>query len=128
MRVLIDTHVLIWYLEGNSKLSPKARQLIDSRQDQVFLSIVSLWEMTIKIGMDKLQLGRPFDELEGVLGRMNISVLPIAFADMKEYLKLPLHHRDPFDRLLIAQALVETIPVLSKDAIFSNYRELNCIW
>ena len=121
MRVLIDTHVLIWYIEGNPKLSPKAREFIDSTQDQVFLSSASLWEMAIKLNVNKLQLSRSFDELEALLVRMSVRVLPISFADLQEYVKLPLHHRDPFDRMIIAQAIAHSYPLISADHAFSAY-------
>lgn len=85
------------------------------------MSIASLWEMTIKLNLKKLQLNRSLDELEALLVRMNVTVLPISFDDMKEYLKLPLHHRDPFDRMIIAQAIARHLTPVSADTAFDAY-------
>ena len=105
MRVLIDTHALRWYLQGDANLSSPALNAIESKDNDVFVSIVSLWEIAIKLGLNKLEIQRPFENLEADLQRLDIKILPIAFAELNVYRSLPLHHRDPFDRILIAQSL-----------------------
>lgn len=105
MRVLIDTHALLWYLQGDANLSNLALAAIEDKHNDVFVSIVSLWEIAIKLGLGKLELQRPFENLEADLQRLGIKILPIAFAELEIYVSLPLNHRDPFDRILIAQSL-----------------------
>ncbi|MFM2302918.1 MAG: hypothetical protein RLZZ135_321 [Cyanobacteriota bacterium] len=105
MRVLIDTHALLWYLQGDANLSNLALDSIENKDNDVFVSIISLWEISIKLGLGKLELQRPFDNLEADLQRLDIKILPIAFAELDIYRSLPLHHRDPFDRILIAQSI-----------------------
>jgi PIN domain nuclease of toxin-antitoxin system len=105
MRVLIDTHALLWYLQGDANLSNLALTTIEDKDHDVFVSIVSLWEIAIKSGLGKLELQRPFENLEADLQRLDIKILPIAFAELDIYRSLPLHHRDPFDRILIAQSI-----------------------
>ena len=105
MRVLIDTHALLWYLQGDANLSSPALNAIESKDNDVFVSIVSLWEIAIKLGLNKLEIQRPFENLEADLHRLDIKILPITFAELNVYRSLPLHHRDPFDRILIAQSL-----------------------
>ena len=121
MRVLIDTHALLWHIEGSSKLSKQARELIDSDSNSLFFSIVSLWEIAIKLGLNKLVLENSFSELDGLLADLEIEVLPISFSDTEQYLSLPLHHRDPFDRMLIAQAITHSLTIVSADKVFEVY-------
>lgn len=121
MRALIDTHVLLWYIEGSSKLSKVARELMDSDENIVFFSIVSLWEIAIKLSINKLILEKSFSELKELLTELKIRVLPISFRDAEQYLALPLHHRDPFDRMLIAQAITNSLAIVSADHAFDVY-------
>ena len=122
MRFLLDTHALIWFLDGDTQLSSHARAMIEDPNHEVFLSVASLWEMAIKVSLGKLMLGAPFQTLFPRQLELNsIEVLDISLAHLHQLLSLPLHHRDPFDRLLLAQAQVEGCPIISTDAVFDLY-------
>ena len=121
MKLLLDTHILLWYLEGHSNLAVVQRQLIEDRHNQVAVSIASLWEMTIKISIGKLTLMDDLATIENALLHQGINILPIQTAHLQCLLSLPFHHRDPFDRLIIAQAVTEEMTLLSDDTAFSAY-------
>ncbi len=122
MKYLIDTHTLLWFLNGDQKLSDKSRHLIESPHNTKFLSIVSLWEIAIKVSLGKLVLDKPFERLFPEQLYFNrIETLDIRVNDLIALNTLPFHHRDPFDRLIIAQALVENIPIISTDTAFDAY-------
>jgi PIN domain nuclease of toxin-antitoxin system len=127
MRVLIDTHALLWYLQGDANLSNLALTTIEDKDNDVFVSIVSLWEIAIKLGLSKLELQRPFENLEADLQRLDIKILPIAFAELDIYRSLPLHHRDPFDRILIAQSIGNSLTIITRDALFEPY-SIRVVW
>lgn len=122
MKYLLDTHTLLWFLKGEKKLSDKARQLIDNRHNEKCLSIVSLWEIAIKVSLGKLVLNKPFDRLfPEQLDFNRIEILDITADSLIKLTTLPFHHRDPFDRLIIAQALVEELPIIGADTAFDAY-------
>ncbi|HEY9628936.1 MAG TPA: type II toxin-antitoxin system VapC family toxin [Coleofasciculaceae cyanobacterium] len=121
MNALLDTHTFIWYIEGNLQLSKNARDIIESLDNKLHISIASLWEIAIKMGKGKLALQNPFHDLEDVLKQIDIEILPITFSDTEFYLNLPLHHNDPFDRMLIAQASHHSLVIVSADATFDAY-------
>lgn len=122
MRLLLDTHAFLWFIEGNLNLSDHARQLIEDENNQRFLSIASLWEISIKVSIGKLELGIPFTEFfqQQVYGNA-IALLEIRAEHLDILAKLPFYHKDPFDRLIIAQSVVENIPLVTKDGAFTNY-------
>jgi PIN domain nuclease of toxin-antitoxin system len=121
MKVLIDTNVLIWYLQNSSQLSLMAKGILEDTDHQLYFSVASLWEISIKIGIGKLRLQKRFHELEDILNQLRIEILPISFSDTECYLSLPLHHRDPFDRMLIAQALNYSLVIITADSAFDLY-------
>ena len=122
MKYLLDTHTLIWFLTGDRKLSDKARGLIDNPGNRKFLSIASLWEIAIKVSLGKLALNKPFEKFFPEQLHFNrIEILDITVDNLIKLTTLPFHHRDPFDRLIIAQALVEGLPVIGADVIFDTY-------
>jgi PIN domain nuclease of toxin-antitoxin system len=123
MKLLLDTHILIWLLEGNQTLSPKVKQTIEDETNTLYLSIVSLWEIAIKTSLNKLQLETPLEKIicDFVLPS-GINILPIDIAHLLTLQTLPFHHRDPFDRLLIAQAKSETLTLVSEDRVFRQYQ------
>ncbi|PSB50379.1 PIN domain nuclease [filamentous cyanobacterium Phorm 6] len=127
MNILLDTHTFLWYLEDNKQLSSKAAELLEDPSNTLRLSIASLWEISIKLGLGKLSLQNSFSELEEVLQQLKIEVLPITFSDTECYLNLPLHHRDPFDRILVAQAINHSLVLVSCDVAFDAY-DLQRIW
>ncbi|WP_066378839.1 MULTISPECIES: type II toxin-antitoxin system VapC family toxin [unclassified Anabaena] len=122
MRLMLDTHTFLWFIEGSLNLSETAKNLIEDQQNQRFLSIASLWEMSIKVSIGKLQLDMTFTELvkQQVYGNA-IELLEIRPEHLDELAKLPFCHRDPFDRLIISQSLVESIPIVTKDSVFESY-------
>lgn len=125
---LLDTHTYIWWVSDNRKLSEKVYNLIIDESNRIYLSVVSTWEISIKMQLGKL----PFrDNLAEVVANNvkenNFQVLPVALEHTLKVGDLPLHHRDPFDRLLIAQAIVEDLTLLSKDANFPAY-DANVVW
>ena len=127
MNILLDTHTFLWYLEDSKQLSSKAAEIIEDRSNSLCLSIASLWEISIKLGLGKLSLQNSFSELEEVLQQLKIEVLPITFSDTECYLNLPLHHRDPFDRILVAQAINHSLVLISRDVAFDAY-DLQRLW
>lgn len=121
-RALLDTHSFLWFISGNERLSRPARTLIEARENPMLVSMASLWEIAIKHGLGKLSLERPFVELiPEQLERQRIGVLGIEFTHLAELTRLPLHHRDPFDRLLVAQARAEGLPIISVDDALDAY-------
>lgn len=122
MRYLIDTHILIWFLEGNKFLAKSRRQIIADSQNEIYVSIASFWEMAIKISIGKLTLANPLNDVIKQIAAENIEILPIASEHILQVSVLPFHHRDPFDRIIIAQAKVENLPVMTDDSEFGNYK------
>jgi PIN domain nuclease of toxin-antitoxin system len=128
MKLLLDTHVLIWLVEGTDNLSQAARQAIEDEDNSLHLSIVGLWEMTIKTSLGKLQLKIPLDRImESYIIPSGIEILPIHFDHLLVLRDLPLHHRDPFDRLLISQAQSEELTLVSSDGFFGDY-SVQILW
>ena len=122
MNLLLDTHAFLWLVEGDTKLSTNARQLIEDTSSVSFLSIASVWEMAIKVSLGKLTLRQPLAEyISYYLAINGFTLLPVTIAHTSTIVSLPFHHRDPFDRLLVAQALVEDMSLVSRDAILDNY-------
>ena len=122
MRAIVDTHALRWFLEGDSRLPDRARGLIEDGDNEMLVSIASLWEIAVKHSLGKLDLARPFDEvIPSQLEVNGFTNLPLAIPHVAKVASLPFHHRDPFDRVLIAQALVEGLPILGGDVAFDSY-------
>jgi PIN domain nuclease of toxin-antitoxin system len=121
MNCLLDTHALLWFLDGDDRLSATARQIIEDLNNSMWVSIASLWEIAIKLSIGKLQLNQPFDALQDELNKNLIGLLPLGFEHTRRVSTLPFHHRDPFDRMLIAQAMTENLVVVSRDAVFDAY-------
>jgi len=129
MRLLLDTHTFLWFVAGDPQLSTTCRNLIEDLGNQRTLSVASVWEMAIKVGLGKLPLAQPLESFVPAQLQQNaIDLLPIEPRHAFEVPRLPFHHRDPFDRLLIAQSLIEQIPLLSADAAFDAYAGLQRIW
>ena len=122
MRLLLDTHTFLWFIGGDTALSPYARQLIEDRTSERLLSIASLWEMAIKASLGRLTLTLSFTDLvaEHVHGNA-IELFEILPRHLDVLTTLPFHHKDPFDRMIIAQSQAENIPILSRDSAFDDY-------
>ncbi len=127
MNILLDTHTFIWYIEGNAKLTQKARDVIEVSGDKIYLSIISLWEIAIKTGKKQLTLQNEFDDLLKVLNLLEIEILTITFADTQIYKNLPLHHGDPFDRMIISQAINNGLTIVGCDQSFNDY-PIQILW
>lgn len=125
--MLLDTHTLLWFLEDSPKLPSGIKERIENG-NEVVASIASLWEIAIKISIDKLKLQFEFQELPTILDELEIRILPLSFEDTNIYLSLPLHHRDPFDRILIAQAMNHSISIASADIAFDAYTTIHRLW
>lgn len=122
MRLLLDTHAFIWFANSDPQLSDRAKGLIENADNDIFLSAASLWEMAIKVSLGKLHIAQPFGIFIIEQMRFNdFSLLPITVAQIALVTTLPFHHRDPFDRLLIAQAAAEQFPIVSRDEMFDLY-------
>ncbi|MBX3257406.1 MAG: type II toxin-antitoxin system VapC family toxin [Chitinophagaceae bacterium] len=121
-RNLLDTHTLIWFINGNTTLSNKVRQAIEAHDAVNFVSIASLWEIAVKVSLGKLELKTTYSKIYDQLIDNGFELLPITFEDTLIVSGLPFVHRDPFDRLIIAQAMNNNLTILSKDQHFSSYQ------
>ncbi len=122
MKLLLDTQALLWYCEGNAALSSAARTAIEDEANERWVSHASMWEVAIKLSLSKLKLQVPYEDLfPGIVTANGWQILPPDLQHYRELLSLPFHHRDPFDRLLIAQARVEQPTLVSCDARLGRY-------
>jgi PIN domain nuclease of toxin-antitoxin system len=122
MKLLLDTHALLWFIGNDPQLSAPARENIENPAHEKFVSAASLWEIAVKLSLEKLKLPRPFGEVFPQQLEVNgFELLPISCAQLNQLVALPFHHRDPFDRLLIAQALADGMTVVTRDLEFSKY-------
>jgi len=120
--MLLDTHTFLWAASDKRLLSPYALELIEDTSNILFLSIASVWELSIKVGTGKLALPQsPETFVRAQQQALEFELLPIELAHAARVATLPFHHRDPFDRLLAAQSLVENMPLLSADAVLDAY-------
>ncbi len=128
MKILLDTHTALWFLAGDKRLSRSARDTIESEENVRVFSDASLWEISIKQSLGKLKLAMPFESrLMAALKRNAIDSLPIEKSHIFGIASLPFHHRDPFDRLLISTAMVESLPIITDDPVFRKYA-VEVIW
>jgi|BogFormECP12_OM1_1039635.scaffolds.fasta_scaffold161340_2 PIN domain nuclease of toxin-antitoxin system len=122
MKLLVDTHALIWYVDQDHLLSPAAHAAITDPSNDLLLSSGSIWEIAIKVGLKKLTLSLPYRAwIEKAIADLGLSILPITVEYADAQAVLPNHHRDPFDRLLVAQAQIEGVPVVSADVTLDSY-------
>ena len=128
MNLLLDTHTFLWFIDGNPKLSTKAKDAIENQENLKIVSIASLWEMAIKISLKKLDLKKPFKELIPHQLEINgFDLLQVHISHLIELTSLPYHHRDPFDRLLLSQSISDDLSIISVDPVFDNY-SVKRIW
>lgn len=122
MKLLLDTHTFIWWDSAPDKLPPQVLALCQDQANEMWLSVASIWEMQIKLQLGKLQLKLPLSEIiEGQQQINSVQVLPIILAHILALDGLPIPHKDPFDRLLVAQPIVESAVLVSGDKIFEQY-------
>ena len=127
MKVLLDTHTMIWFFEGSGEISQSARNAIENDDNTCFISIASIWEVAIKLSIQKLQMNIPYDRLSSLIRENSFELIPVRFEHTKELITMPFHHKDPFDRLIIAQSIIEKMPVVSRDNSFKHYH-VDQIW
>ncbi|GIK61367.1 MAG: type II toxin-antitoxin system VapC family toxin [Ignavibacteriota bacterium] len=128
MECLLDTNALLWIVTDDVQLSKKARKIFLDEENEIFISVASLWEIAIKVSLKRLNLGQTLNEfyIRHIVGN-KIRLMDIKVEHLAELEYLEFHHRDPFDRLIISQAIVEKIHVLSKDKVLSKY-PIKRIW
>ena len=121
MNLLVDTHAMLWFVDGDERLSLKARQAIEDPGTKNYISIASWWEMAIKCSLGKLQLAKQVERFMAERVDEGFRVLSIEMRHLPGLATLPFHHRDPFGRLIICQALAEGMPVCTGDSHFAAY-------
>jgi PIN domain nuclease of toxin-antitoxin system len=122
MRVLLDTHAFLWWVTDDPGLPRRARKVIASASHDILFSLASCWELAIKLSLGKLRLAAPFEKfLPDQLARNGFRELPVTFRHVARVRQLPFHHRDPFDRMLAAQALEDDLAIVSGDPVFRAY-------
>jgi len=122
MRLLLDTHIFIWWADQPERLSPAALSALEDEANELLLSVASVWEMQIKIQLGKLKLSLPLKDLiKNQQETNNLTVSPVALTHVLALDALPFHHKDPFDRLLIAQSIEEDLTLVTADSQFSAY-------
>ena len=128
MRVLVDTHTFLWALLKDHRLSATAKQVLTSKEHELYFSLVSLWEIAVKMKIGKLNtVGSSVTYIRDEMAEYGMELLPIRYEHILELERLPLHHSEPFDRLLIAQAVAESLPILTHDEKFPLY-PVKLIW
>ena len=122
MKLILDTHTFLWFVNDNPKLSDRLKDLIEDTSNVSYLSVASLWEMSIKFNLGKLTLDPNFEEfVDREVITTSIQLLNIKLSHLRVNATLPFHHRDPFDRLIIAQSLAEGMPIITVDSAFNKY-------
>jgi PIN domain nuclease of toxin-antitoxin system len=128
VRLILDSHVLIWAVDDPAQLSPTASGLLQDPANALLVSAATIWEVAIKVGLGKLTLSQPYRAwMSQALSDIGAAILPITVEYADAQAALPFHHRDPFDRLIIAQTLAESISVVSDDGQFDAYG-VNRLW
>lgn len=119
MRLLLDTHVIVWALEDPDRLAAGTRTAIETEENEVFVSVVSPWELAIKGPREGLLLR---DDLEAEADRRGFDLLPVHFRHTEPIGSMPYHHRDPFDRMLVAQAIIDGLTIVTSDSKMTEYQ------
>lgn len=127
MDLLLDTHALLWFITGDKQLPEKIVALMGDSDNKCFVSIASIWEIVIKLSLDKLEIKGGFETIEDFLDNNDFEIIPVDFSHTKALLKLKRLHNDPFDRMIISQAIAEKLVVVTKDRFFKEY-EVEVIW
>ncbi len=127
MRYLFDANSFLWWNLKSNRLSQNAYTVIEDKTNTILLSLVTIWEIQIKVQLGKLTLQKSLAEIIEKMREEQIEFLPISIDHILKLDDLPYHHRDPFDRLLIAQSFIENIPIISSDSLFSRYG-VHVIW
>jgi PIN domain nuclease of toxin-antitoxin system len=127
VKVLLDTHVLLWWLQDSARLQPATKAIFQNPNCELFWSAASTWELAIKVQLEKLRLGRPVHEFVATaMTAQGLTALAVQHVHAARVAELPLLHRDPFDRLLVAQAAVEGVPLVTADTRLAAY-SIECL-
>ena len=121
MKFLLDTNILIWFMNGDKNISASAVNKIKNDKNTCIVSIASIWQIAIKSNLGKLEIKVDFNDIAGFLYNNDLKILPIEFHHLTTLLNLELIHRDPFDRIIISQAITENLPIITADKIFKDY-------
>ncbi len=122
MRMLLDAHAILWFVDNPSKLSVVAQKAIVDPANDLLLSAATIWEIAIKVARGKLTLSVPYQAfMDQLIANLGLQILPITVPYCQSLLALPFHHGDPFDRIILAQATVEQVPIVSSDSVFDQY-------
>ena len=127
MNLLLDTHTLIWFLNGDEKLSNKAKSAIEDTKNSKIVSIASIWEIAIKLSIEKFKFAKGFKHFLDMVEDNGFEILPMTFEHAIELSTLEFLHRDPFDRLLISQCIVDKLIIITKDINIKRYK-IKTIW
>ena len=128
MKILLDTHAILWFISGDDRLSQRAKDVFLNMDSKLYYSLVSIWEITIKASLGKINLARGWlKTIEEELRINAIQKITIEIEHCRNLILLPFHHRDPFDRMLIAQSMSNEMAILTCDKEISNY-EIDVIW
>lgn len=124
MRFLLDTHIFLFFINGDASISQRTIDLINNDDLEKYISTVSIWEIAIKISIGKLKLRDNINSIYRLLFNYNIKILQLKETDFETYLKLPLIHKDPFDRMIISQAIADDLTIITDDYYIRNYPNL----
>jgi len=127
MKYLIDTQILTWMIIDTPKIPDKINKIIKDSKNEIFVSSISIWEIAIKTSIGKLTFPFELRKIREVIKNMNISILDISTEHLINVAELPFHHKDPFDRLIISQGMIEKLPIISSDNHFTKYK-IKIIW
>jgi PIN domain nuclease of toxin-antitoxin system len=128
MNLLLDTHTFLWWIADDKRLSDIAKNYIENQENEIYFSAASAWEILIKTQLSKLQLpGAPESFVSEQLSRNNFKTLSIRVSHALQLSSMPALHRDPFDRILVAQSMVEHLPILTADSLIAQY-QIETIW
>ncbi len=128
MKILIDTHALLWLITDDKKLSEKNKAYFTSPENDLYFSMAGFWEICIKVSIGKLKLSKNWEQtIKDELAFNSVKIVPITTSHCSQLVKLPFYHRDPFDRLIIAQAIIEEFHVMTTDEHFVHY-PISIIW
>jgi len=127
MDLLIDTHAVIWFITEDSKLPLKTKKTIENSENNCFVSIATYWEIAIKHSLGRLNLNSDLENIFRIIEKTGFEIIPITTSQILVNAGLPYHHQDPFDRIIIAQSIIENLKIVSKDGQFENYG-ISLIW
>ncbi len=121
MNYLIDTHILLWYIVGDKRITKETKTIIEDNNSTIYISNASLWEIAIKLSIGKLKLKGSLIDLKNYLKEKGFVILEFDFDDLNKLLTLPFHHQDPFDRMIISQAKTKVIEIITNDHTINKY-------